>query len=142
VTSHSRETPPTVPPPLQQEQQVGDLLDVAAGLVTAALVAMVYAGGQGAARILLTLGFTLFAPGRAIVANWPRTARWSEVAMPLVLSLAVLTLLAATSLWAHAWHPLGLFQAEAWLTLTGLSIAIARRHRHRPGAAGRPRSGP
>jgi hypothetical protein len=107
----------------------GDALDLFAGVVSAGLLALVYAGGSGPARVLLTLGFTFFAPGRAIVSHLPLVDRWSALAMSMVLSLAVLTLLAAGTLWAHAWRPLAEFQAEAWLTLGCLAAGLARRRR-------------
>lgn len=107
------------------------MIDVLAATVTVILIELIYQGRSGLPRILLALGFALFVPGRAIVANWPRMARWSEVAMPMVLSLAVLTLLATTELWAHFWQPLELFQVEAGLSLVGLAVGAARRHRHR-----------
>jgi len=111
----------------------GNALDLSAGLVAAGLLAVAYAGGSGLPRVLLALGFTFFVPGRAIVTNWPRMARWSEVAMSVTFSLAVLTLLTTIMLWAHVWRPLGLFQVEAWLSLAGLCWGIAHRHRRRPG---------
>jgi hypothetical protein len=107
--------------------QVGDVLDVAAALLAGSLLGLIYAGGSGLLRVLLALGFALFVPGRAIVTNWPRMASWSGVAMPMVLSLAVLTLLATGTLWAHFWKPLDLFEVEAWLSLAGLSFAVLHR---------------
>jgi hypothetical protein len=53
--------------------------------------------------------------------------------MPIVFSLALLTLVAMVTLWAHYWHPLGLFQVEAGLSLAALVTGIARRHRRRTG---------
>ncbi len=92
-------------------------------------------------RILLTLAFVLFVPGRAIVTNWPRIAQWSEAAMPMVLSLAVLCLIATVTLWAHEWRPVGLFQAEAAVSIVGLVIGtIRRRARASQTDAGRTRS--
>ena len=32
-----------------------------------------------------------------------------------------------TALWAHYWHPLGLFQAEAVLSLAALAAGLVRR---------------
>ncbi len=118
---------------------LGDALDVLAGLIAVGLLVLVDRHGSGPSRLLLTLGFTLFVPGRAIVSNWPGMARWSEAAMPMVFSLAVLTLLAMIMLCARMWHPVSLFQAEAWLSLAGLCAGAARRHGHRrrPGAAAR-----
>ena len=112
------------------ESELDDVLDLSAGLVAAGLLLLSYLGQSGLLRILLTLAFAFFVPGRAITTNWPRMAIWSRVAMPLVLSLAVLTLLAMITLWAHAWNPMDLFQVEAWLSLAGLYLGIARRKRH------------
>jgi hypothetical protein len=121
----------TVPIPtiIGPPAKLGDVLDLLAGLIAIALIAVVYSGGSGLPRILLTLGFTLFVPGRALVTNWPQMARWSEVGMPIVFSLAILTFLATITLWAHVWRPLDLFQAEAWLSIAGLSFGIIRRRR-------------
>jgi hypothetical protein len=113
--------------------QVGDALDLLAALIAVGLIVLVYQGWSGPPRVLLALGFTFFVPGRAIVTNWRQTADWSEVAMPMLFSLAVLTLVAMVALWAHFWHPLGLFQIEAGLSLAALSIGVARRHRRRSG---------
>jgi hypothetical protein len=111
--------------------ELDDVLDVSAGLIAVGLLVLSYLGESGLLRILLALGFAFFVPGRAIVTNWPRMASWSEVAMPMVLSLALLTLLATITLWAHVWRPMDLFQAVAWLSLAGLCIGIVRRNRHR-----------
>jgi len=113
--------------------QVGDALDLLAALIAVGLIVLVYQGWSGPPRVLLALGFTFFVPGRAIVTNWRQTADWSEVAMPMLFSLAVLTLVAMVALWAHFWHPLGIFQIEAGLSLAALSIGVVRRHRHRSG---------
>jgi hypothetical protein len=102
-----------------------------------ALIVLVARGWTGPPRLLLALGFAFFVPGRAIVTNWRQTADWSEVAMPMLFSLAVLTLVAMVALWAHFWHPLGIFQIEAGLSLAALSIGVVRRHRHRSGMAAR-----
>lgn len=110
----------------------GDRLDLLAALLAVALLSASSLNGPAAPRILLTVAFTFFVPGRAIVTNWPMMARWSEAAMSMVLSLAVLTLLATVTLWAHAWHPIGLFQAEAGLSLAGLAMGLNRRNRSGP----------
>jgi hypothetical protein len=111
--------------------ELDNALDLSAGLVAIALLALTYLGQSDLLRILLTLGFALFVPGRAIVTNWPRMASWSKVAMPMVLSLTLLTLLATAALWAHIWKPMDLFRAEAWLSVAGLCLGVARRKRHR-----------
>jgi|ERR1039457_1905637 hypothetical protein len=119
--------------------QRGNALDLAAALIAVVLLALAYTGQAGLARILLALAFAFFVPGRAIVSNWPRISSWSEVAIPIAFSLAVLTFLAMITLWAHIWRPMELFQAEAWLSLGGLSIGISRRSKVRSNAS--PRQG-
>lgn len=81
-------------------------------------------------RLLLALLFTFFVPGRAIVSNWPRVARWSGVGMSIVFSLGVLTLLATVSLWIGLWNPLALFSVVAVASLGGLITGIVRRQRN------------
>jgi uncharacterized membrane protein HdeD (DUF308 family) len=117
-------------PSLASEQDY--VLDLGAGVIAAGLLLLYYLGESDLLRIVLALGFALFVPGRAIVTNWPRMTSWSKVAMPVVLSLALLTLLATITLWAHVWKPMDLFQVEAWLSLVGLCLGVARRNRHRP----------
>jgi hypothetical protein len=109
--------------------QWAEVLDLLAAFTCAALIAAIALDRVGPARIMLALVFTFFVPGRAIVANWPRMARWSEAAMPMVISLAITGLVATVALWAHLWYPLAIFQVEAWLSLAGLIIAIVRRRR-------------
>ena len=106
-----------------------DLLDAAGLAISVGLIGLVIGGGTGLARILLALAFAFFVPGRAIVANWPRFSYWSEFGMSMVLSLAVLTLVATVTLWAHAWHPVGLFEIEALLSSMALVASMIRRHR-------------
>jgi uncharacterized membrane protein HdeD (DUF308 family) len=96
--------------------------------VAVGLLGLVLEGATGPARILLALAFAFFAPGRAVVTNWPRFAYWSEFGMSIVLSLAVLTLLATVTLWAHEWHPVGLFEVEAPATAVALVLGMIRRH--------------
>jgi len=106
-----------------------EILDLLAGLIAVALLVLVFADQVGAARMLLALLFAFFVPGRAIVSNWPRMAEWADIAMSVVLSIGLLTLLATVCLWARIWHPLGLFQIEAAVSLIGLGVAVTRRRR-------------
>lgn len=117
------------PGTLSPTAQRAELLDVTGALIAVILLVLVRTGQPGSLRVLLTLVFTFFVPGRAIVTNWPRMARWSGVGMSMVLSLAVLTLLATTFLWAHLWQPVALFQAEAVLSLAGLAVGVVRRRK-------------
>jgi hypothetical protein len=118
--------PGTLPPAAQR----AEVLDIAAAVVAVALLAMVQESASGSPRILLVLAFTFFVPGRAIIANYPRMARWSDLGASIVVSLGVLAFLATVTLWAHFWHPVGLFQIEAVLSLAGLAVSIVRRRRN------------
>jgi hypothetical protein len=124
-------------PPAARRAEVLDLLAV---VIAVGLIVLVVLKGPTLPRILLTLGFTFFVPGRAIMTHWPRLARWSQAGMSIVFSLAALTLVAMTALWAHYWHPVGIFEAEAVLSLAGLVAGLARR-RWSP-ADGRDQFGP
>jgi hypothetical protein len=117
------------PGTLPQAAQRAEVLDVLAAVVAVALLVMVQVGASGAPRILLVLVFTFFVPGRAIITNYPRMARWSDLGASMLVSLGVLAFLATVTLWAHLWHPLGLFQIEAVLSLAGLAVGIVRRRR-------------
>jgi hypothetical protein len=107
-----------------------ELLDVLAAAVAVALLVLVAANASGPLRILLVLAFTFFVPGRAIITNYPRMARWSDLGTSIVVSLGVLAFLATVTLWARFWHPLALFQVEAVLSLAGLAVGIVRRRRN------------
>lgn len=109
--------------------KLGDLLDLLGVLIGVGLLLLLLGGRSGAPRVLLALAFVGYVPGRAVVSNWPMLARWSEVAMSMIYSVAILGLAATVTLWAHFWHPLRLFQVEAVLSLAGLALGTARRHR-------------
>jgi hypothetical protein len=115
-------SPSTVPTDLpSSDERFSDVLDLVAAAVTIALVGVVASGRGGVPRIILALGFAFFVPGRVIITNWPRLARWSQVSGAIALSLVVLALVAMVSLWAHAWDPLRLLYGEAALCLVGLA---------------------
>jgi uncharacterized membrane protein HdeD (DUF308 family) len=105
-------------------------LDVVACAIAVALGLLVAVDFSASLRLLLALLFTFFVPGRAIVSNWPRVARWSAVGMSIVFSLGVLTLLATVTLWSGLWNPLALFSVEAVASLAGLIAGIIRRQRN------------
>ena len=107
-----------------------EVLDVLAAVIAVALLVLVAADASGPLRILLVLAFTFFVPGRAIITNYPRMARWSDLGTSIVVSLGVLAFLATVTLWARFWHPLGLFQVEAVLSLAALAVGIVRRRRN------------
>jgi hypothetical protein len=106
-----------------------DLQDLAAIVIAVGLIGVIVEGRAGVTRVALALAFTFFVPGRAVVSNWPRLAYWSQFGMSLLLSLAILILLATTALWVHAWHPVSLFFFEAGLSAAALVAGIMRRHR-------------
>jgi len=106
----------------------GDELDIVSMLVAAVLIVLVGLDRSGAPRTLLAFAFMLFVPGRALVSNWPWLARWSAAAMSMILSLSVLSVLAAVTLWAGHWQPTRLFQAEAIASIIGLAFGMIRRH--------------
>jgi uncharacterized membrane protein len=123
--------------------QQSNLLDLLGALICVGLLALTLAGRSGVPRLLLALAFVAYVPGRAIVSNWPLIARWSEVVMSMIFSVVGLGLIATVALWVHFWHPVGLFQVEAVLSLAGLVLGAARRHRHLPaGAVGDEQSAP
>lgn len=129
---------PTPRPGQPPEAQLSDILDGAAAVIACGLVAFSLVGIQGFPRVLLALGFLAFVPGRAAVVHWSRLAAWSEVAVSMLFSLVSLALLAAVTLWVHYWHPLGLMQAEAGLSVLVLAVAVFRRHRYQlPSGRGR-----
>lgn len=108
-------------------RQRAEVLDLLAGVTAASLLVVALVGLTGPARLLLAVAFTFFVPGRAIVSNWSRMAGWSDIGMSITLSLGILTLFAAISLWVRKWHPLGLFEIEAAASLIGLGAAVLRR---------------
>lgn len=122
---------------LAPAERRAEVFDALAILVALLLLLVVHSGGIAWARLLLTLGFTFFVPGRAIVSNWPRMSRWSPEAMSMVFSLGIITFLATVMLWARVWHPIPLFEVEAALSLVGLVIGIIRRRSHGGGVAQR-----
>ena len=114
-------------PVLTGDHKLDYALDLLAALLAAGLLGIIAGGHAGPARVLLTLGFAAFAPGRAVVSNWHSIASWSDVGTSMAVSLGVVTLAATVSLWVHLWNPVGLFQAEAYLTLIGLAVGAIRR---------------
>jgi len=113
----------TLPPAAQR----AELLDLLAMLIGGGLIVIVVLSGPTLPRALLALGFMMFVPGRAVMTHWSRLDRWSQVGMSIVFSLSVLTLVAMTALWAHYWHPVGIFEAEDVLSLAALAAGLVRR---------------
>jgi uncharacterized membrane protein len=116
-----------------------DLIDVACVVVTVAVAVAVASGQDNAFRVVTGVAFTLFVPGRAIISNWPSLAVRPQVALSILFSLTVLTLLATLTLWAGYWRPLGLLQVECVVFGAALVVGLVRRKRSPggPGAAAR-----
>jgi O-antigen ligase len=106
---------------------VDDLIDVACIAVTAAVAVAVAIDERGAIRAVAALAFTLFVPGRCIVSNWSSMAARSLVAASVLLSLAILTLVATVALWMNVWRPLGMLEVDCAIATTALFAAILRR---------------
>jgi hypothetical protein len=113
--------------PLAPAVRRAERLDLLACGIALGLIVLVVADFWSALRLLLALLFTFYVPGRAVVSNWPRVARWSGIGMSVVFSLSILTLLATVTLWIGFWHPLGLFVVEAVISLAGLANGIVTR---------------
>jgi uncharacterized membrane protein len=106
-----------------------DLIDVGCLAVTVAIAIAVGTNERSAFRALVGVAFALYVPGRAILSNWPGMAARSQVAAPVLFSLAVLTLLATLTLWAGYWHPLGLLKVECLAVGIAFFSALLRRRR-------------
>jgi comEA protein len=122
IASSSRRE--TVDTPVEREpffrSEVIDLVSLAVILALAALVGLEV---LGPVRAVLALVFFTFVPGWAIVTNWTSAARFSRVALSVLLSLAVSTAAATTTLWLQIWPPFGLF----FVTAAASGIAITSR---------------
>ena len=107
-------------------EQRGDrearVIDAACAVVTGALLALTVVGWVGLARVLLAFAFAVYVPGWAVVTNFMPKTRASRTALPVLVSVTILTAAATFTLWLHAWHPLQLFDIEA-----GASIALIER---------------
>jgi uncharacterized membrane protein len=112
---------------LLDAEQLAQVLDVVAAGIAIMLLIFVLGGRTGEARLLLTVLFTFYVPGRAVVSNWPRMAGWADLAMCIAISLGLLITIALIALWLRAWHPESLFVAEALLSLIGLGVGFIRR---------------
>ena len=111
------------------------IADGAALTITFALVVMIVVGASGVVRVVFALAFVCYVPGRALVANWSSAEARSQLALPVVLSVSIVTLVSVIGLWVHAWSPLAQFGVEAAASVVVLAVAMLRRAR-----SGRPQS--
>src|SRR5665213_1353792 len=106
-----------------------DLIDVACVAVTVAVAVAVATNERNAFRSVVAVAFALYVPGRSIVSNWPSLAVRSHIALPVLFSLSILTLVATLTLWAGYWHPLGTLEVECVAVEVALFTALLRRRR-------------
>jgi uncharacterized membrane protein len=107
-------------------------IDAACAVITGALLSLTVVGRVGLVRVLLTLAFVVYVPGWAVVANCMPKVRTSRTALPVLVSVTLLTAAVTVTLWLHAWHPLQLFDIEAGASIALIGVAAIRRERRRP----------
>jgi len=119
------------------------IADGAAVAVSIALAVMIDVGASGVVRVVLALAFVCYVPGRAVIANWPSAQARSQVALPVVLSVSIVTLVSVIGLWMHAWSPLAQFRLEAAASVAAITFAMLWRARsgRRPSPTRRPTRG-
>ena len=107
-------------------------IDMACAVVTGALLTLTAMGWVGFARILLTFAFAVYVPGWAVVANCAPMVRGSRLALPVLVSVTLVTAAATVTIWLHVWHPVQLFDIEASASIALIGIAAVRRESRRP----------
>ena len=105
------------------------VIDAACTVVTGALLTLTVVGWVGLARVLLAFAFAVYVPGWAVVTNFMPKTRASRTALPVLVSVTILTAAATFTLWLHAWHPLQVFDIEAGASIALLSVGTIRRER-------------
>ena len=126
----SRAVTAVVDGPTVASRPVRDALDVASLFVIVTLLTLLLLGGSSPLRAVMALAFTVFVPGWAVVSNL-RITRQVHVALAVVLSLAILGLVATVLLWAHYWHPVGLGEVECFIAFGLIVVSLFRRGRSR-----------
>ncbi len=117
---------------LHETDRGSRVIDAACVVVTGALLTLTAVGWVGLGRVLLTFAFTVYVPGWAIVSNLMPKKPASRTALPVLVSVTLLTAAATVTLWLHAWHPLQLFDFEAGASVALIGVAATRRERPRP----------
>jgi O-antigen/teichoic acid export membrane protein len=113
--------------PPQTRSTANDLIDVACVAVTVAVAVAVATDERNAFRAVVAVAFALYVPGRAVVSNWRSLEERAHVALSVLLSLSILTLLATLTLWAGYWHPTELLEGECVAVGVALFTALLRR---------------
>ena len=109
-----------------------NLIDMGCIAVAVAVAIAVEANDRSAFRVVVGVIFALYVPGRSVISNWPRMAARSNIAVSVLFSLSILTLLATVTLWAGYWHPLGLLEIESVFVGFVLFTGLLRRRRMEP----------
>lgn len=123
-------TPDVAGPPRELTPRVHDALDVASLFAGVALFTVLVAGGTSVLRAVTGVAFTVFVPGWAVLSN-VAILRRTHAGLAVVLSLALLALVATVTLWARAWHPLGVAEVECAAASGVLVLSLVRRGRRR-----------
>ena len=113
----------------QRGDREARVIDAVCAVVTGALLTLTVVGWVSLARVLLAFAFAVYVPGWAVVANFMPKMRVSRTALPVLVSVAILTAAATLTLWLHAWHPLQLFDIEAGASIALMSVGTIRRER-------------
>ncbi|NNN20214.1 MAG: hypothetical protein HKL84_10265 [Acidimicrobiaceae bacterium] len=114
---------------------VDNLVDLGSVVLSLVVVLIVFSGSVGPLRALLVLAFTLFVPGHAILGMLPNRMRSlpkssssrSELVIPILLSLSLITLVASIALWLNIWYPLSIFALEAEFSTVLLAAGFINR---------------
>jgi len=105
------------------------LLDLASLAVTLVLIVVVAFDLRGPGRILLAVAFVTYVPGRAVLTMWSAARERSDIALPVILSIALLIMATVLTLWVHVWEPEALFFLIAVVSACALGAALLRRLR-------------
>lgn len=105
------------------------LIDASCIAVTVALLSLVAAGWVGLARVLLTLAFAVYVPGWAVVGYCMPDKRGSQAALPVLVSVTLLTASGTFTLWLHVWNPMLMFDILAGASILLISATAIRRER-------------
>jgi uncharacterized membrane protein len=116
----------------QRGDREARVIDAACALVTGALLTLTVVGWVGLARVLLAFAFAVYVPGWAVVTNFMPKTGASRTALPVLVSVTILTAAATFTLWLHAWHPLQLFDIEAGASIGLMTVGAIRRERRQP----------
>ena len=104
-------------------------VDMAAAAVTAALLLLVGLDSGGWARVLLALAFVSFVPGWAVLGWGPFREGPTRVAVAVVLSLTICTVLSLGQLWLSSWRPQVVFDVTAASCLVAVLAHLLRSER-------------